>query len=213
MRRGHLVVCVAAVLLLGRAAAAQEPGRVGIAMGYPGAVGVLWHVTSRVAIEPEIAIAKTRVESRFDTNLIIGTTVISSASITTTTDGWTTSPGVALRIYIGKWDDVSTYIAPGYVYHHNSSTSTTTGPGGFGGVARTETREVQSATHEVRGMFGVQYAPHRRFSVFGEVGLRYASGKLPRLTTSSGTELGGAAIGGTTKSFGNAGAVGVAFYF
>jgi hypothetical protein len=212
MRRRQGAICVAAVLLIAGPAAAQEAGRVGVAMGYPATVGVLWHVTSRVAIEPEIAISKTRVESRIDTSIVIGTTVISSGTIAATTDTWTTSPGVSLRIYMGRWDDVSAYVAPGYVYHHNASTSTTTAPGGFGGVARVETRELSSTTHDMRGMFGVQYAPHRKFTVFGEVGVRYASADLPTVTTSGGG-LGSASSVGTSKAFGNAGAVGVVFYF
>jgi len=212
MRRRRLAIGIAAVLLVARPTAAQDTGRVGITMGYPGAVGVLWHLTSRVAIEPEIAISKTRVESRVDTSIVIGSTIISSGSISTTTDGWTTSPGVSLRIYVGKWDDVSAYLAPGYVYHHNSSTSTTTAPGGFGSVARVETRELSSTTHDVRGMFGVQYAPHRKFSVFGEVGLRYAHADLPTVAA-SGAGVSSATSVGTSRAFGNAGAVGVAFYF
>jgi len=212
MRRGQLAACVAALLLVAKPTAAQDAGRVGITMGYPGVVGVLWHVTSRVAIEPEIAISKTRLESRLDTSIVIGTTVVSSGSITTTTDGWTTSPGVSLRIYMGKWDDVSAYVAPGYVYHHTSSTSTTTGPSGLVGGTRVETREVNSATHDVRGMFGVQYAPHRKFSVFGEVGLRYARADLPTVSASS-AGVSSATTVGTSRAFGNTGAVGIAFYF
>ena len=214
MRRGHLVVCVAAALLVGRVAAAQEAGQVGVTMGYPTAVGVLWHLTSRVAIEPEIAISRIRAESQFESTVIIGTTTLTTAVLTTTTDGWTSSPGVALRIYVAKWDNVSTYVAPAYSYHRTSTTTTTTAPITFpGSGTRTDTRKSLSEAHEMRAMFGVQYAPHRKFSVFGEVGLRYADADLPRVTSVSGAGLGSASSSGTTKSFGNATAVGIAFYF
>src|SRR5688572_15813115 len=122
MRSGHLVVCVAAALLVGRVAAAQEAGQVGVTMGYPTAAGVLWHLTSRVAVEPEIAISRIRAESRFESTLILGPTTVTTTSITTTTDGWTISPGVALRVYLARWDNVSTYVAPAYVYHRTSTT-------------------------------------------------------------------------------------------
>ena len=33
---------------------AQDNPRVGLTMGYPTSIGVLWHVTDRIAIRPEI---------------------------------------------------------------------------------------------------------------------------------------------------------------
>ncbi len=183
-------------------------------MGYPGSVGVLWHVTTRIAIEPEITIANIRAESRFESTVIIGNTTVSSVTLSSTTDGWTTSPGVGLRIYVGKWDNVSTYVAPAYVYHRSSTTATTTGPVGLpGSGTRAETRESESVSHDIRGMFGVQYAPHRKFGVFGEVGVRYVTSELPGVTISGSGGLGSASTSGTTRTFGNVGAVGVAFYF
>lgn len=217
MRRGHLVVCAAALLLVGKDAAAQEAGQVGVTMGYPGAVGVLWHLTSRVAIEPEIAFSRNRSTSTFESIVIFGTgfttTTLTSES---TAEGWTVSPGLNVRLYVGKWDNVSTYVASGYSYHRTSSTttSTSTSPIGLPGVgSRTEIVELRSASHDVRGMFGVQYAPHRKFSVFGEVGLRYSSADLPRLISTGDSVLSNVTRSGSASSFGNASAVGITFYF
>jgi hypothetical protein len=141
------------------------------------------------------------------------TTTLTSES---TSEGWTLSPGINVRFYVGKWDNVSTYVGSGYSYHRTWSTSTSTstppiGLPGFG--SRTETLELRSQAHDVRGMFGVQFAPHRKFSVFGEVGLRYSTADLPILTTSGGALLGNVSRSGSASSFGNASAVGIAFYF
>jgi hypothetical protein len=214
MRRGHLVVCVAAVLLVSRVAAAQEAGQVGVTMGYPGSIGVLWHPTSRVALEPEIAFSRVRTASTFESVFFLSGVPSTTLTSELTTEGWTVSPGISARFYLGKWDNVSTYVTSGYSYHRTASTSTTTGPTGFpGGGSRTETLKMRSDAHDVRGMFGVQYAPHRKFSVFGEAGLRYSRADLPRVTSTSGIGLGSASRSGITRSFGNASAVGIAFYF
>jgi hypothetical protein len=217
MRRGQLVVCAAAVLLVGRVAAGQESGQVGVTMGYPGAVGVLWHLTTRVALEPEIAFSRNRMTSTFESGIIFGTgfttTTVTSES---TSEGWTVSPGINVRFYVGKWDNVSTYVASGYSYHRTLSTSTSTSSAliGVPGVgSRSEVVELRSETHDVRGMFGVQYAPHRKFSVFGEVGLRYSTADLPQVMSSGVVGIGSLNRSGTTSSFGNASAVGIAFYF
>jgi hypothetical protein len=177
----------------------------------------LWHLTSRVALEPEIAFSRNRTSTIIESGLIFGTgfptTTLTSES---TSEGWTVSPGINVRFYVGKWDDVSTYVASGYRYHSSSSTSTSTssvptGLGGFG--SRVEVVELRSETHDVRAMFGVQYAPHRKFSVFGEVGLRYSTADLPEVISTGAGAIGSLNRSGTASSFGNASAVGIAFYF
>jgi len=212
MRKGHVAVCAAAVLLVASGAAAQEAGQVGVTMGYPGVVGLLWHPTTRVALEPEIAFSRNRTTSTFESIVIFSTGLTTTTTSESTSEGWTVSPGINVRFYVGKWDNVSTYVASGYSYHRTSSTSTSTVPTGLGG-SQTQSRESVSGAHDVRGMFGVQYAPHRKFSVFGEVGLRYLTADLPRVTSTSTGGLGSASSTGTTRSFGNASAVGIAFYF
>jgi hypothetical protein len=217
MQSGQLMACAAAVLMFSRVAAAQEAGQVGLTMEVPGSIGVLWHPTSRVALEPEIAFSRNRTTSTFESTISFGTGFATTTSTSeSTSEGWTVSPGINLRFYVGKWDNVSTYIASGYRYHRTSSTSTSTSsaPIGLPGVgSRTEVVELRSATHDVRAMFGGQYAPHRKFSVFGEVGLRYSTSDLPQVISSSVATLGNLNRSGTVSSFGNASAVGIAFYF
>ena len=38
---------------------AQEKGQAGITMGYPASIGVLWHLSDRVAIRPEFSFTNT----------------------------------------------------------------------------------------------------------------------------------------------------------
>ena len=38
---------------------AQEKGTVGLTMGYPASVGLLWHATERVAIRPAVTVSRT----------------------------------------------------------------------------------------------------------------------------------------------------------
>ena len=43
----------------GTSADAQEKGKTGVTLGYPASIGLLWHVTDRIAIRPEFSFAFT----------------------------------------------------------------------------------------------------------------------------------------------------------
>lgn len=194
------VAAGAAMLLTCAPAAAQDRGQVGIAMGYPSIVGVIWHATDRMAIQPKISFSHNSGELTVESDLTINGVVVSTSSVTTSSDGWSVAPGVSVLFYVGKWDNVSAYIAPGYTYARGSSTSTTTAQSPFLG-AQTQTRTFSTEAHEARGVFGVQFTPHRRFAVFGEQGVRYSR------------STGGVSGDGKTFSIGNTSAVGAIFYF
>lgn len=127
-------------------ASAQERGRVGITMGYPASVGVLWHVTDGMAIRPDFRISGSSSEP------------IESSS-------WTFATGVSALFYMRAADNVRTYVAPRFEYQRGSSTAE-----GFAG------QDVSRTSHAlgVSGSFGAEYTPNRRFGVFGEIGFSYS---------------------------------------
>ena len=127
-------------------------------------IGVIFHVSDRVAIRPEMAI-------------------IVSTSTTTTGDAnqeaentqSQLTPGVGALFYIGQWDALRTYVSPRYVYRRSHSESSS--PGG--------SSESTATTHTLAGTFGAEYGLHRRFAVFGEAGVSYVHGIAPSSTANS----------------------------
>jgi hypothetical protein len=133
-------------LLTSRAAHAQEKGQTGLTMGYPASVGMVWQASDGFALRPEFSFGTTSIDS-------------SSAGLRDTT-----SLGVGLSglFYVGRWESLSTYVSPRFVYNRLSI-----GPSG---------PSTESNTYSLTGSFGTQYAMNRRFGVFGEVGLGYSHG-------------------------------------
>lgn len=86
------VALLALGLVLGAVATAhaQEPGRVGLTIAHPAAVGFVWHATDRVAIRPDLSVSRTRSE----TEGTLGPFVTSS-----TARGWSVGVGVHSLIY------------------------------------------------------------------------------------------------------------------
>jgi hypothetical protein len=169
-------------------------------MGYPSVFSVVWHATERVAIQPRIAVSRNTGDSVVESQLTFNGIVVSTTRLTTTSEGWSVGPGIDVRFTVGRWDTVSAYIVPGFTYFLGSSTTVSTSENAFTG-SQTETREFSSSGHEVRGGFGVQYTPHRRFAVYGELGARYNENRTRSLTNSN------------SRTFGNSSAVGAIFYF
>jgi hypothetical protein len=194
--------------LLAAPVIAQEHGQVGLSMGYPASVGVVWHVADRVAIRPEISL----VQSSTDTTAITTVTFATSLGVQTqttraqfVTDSTTVGTGVSALFYVWKREALSAFVTPRYAY--NRGTSTTTG-GGIG----TPT-ENTATNHFISGSFGAQYALGRRFSVFGEIGLGYTRSRVDNVPTDSLAI--GASTGSETTSHGvsTRSAAGVVFYF
>ena len=158
------VAWTAAVLLLGcglGTANAQDDPRVGVTMGYPAGVGVLWHATDRMAIRAEIDFSRTA-----------ATTETNSTLIPDETDELTTRlirPGVSALFYLARRGDLRTYVSPRFSY-----TSTDVSQSGS-----------ESWTYAVSGSIGAQHRLGDRFGVFGELGVEYARSKF----SSSGTVL------------------------
>jgi hypothetical protein len=90
MRIGRLLACSLALLGMGATgAAAQDEGKVGITMGYPAAVGIIWHVSDTVAIRPELSFSGSSSETDRAEN------ITDSES-----DGWTLGTGISALFYV-----------------------------------------------------------------------------------------------------------------
>src|SRR3989442_6914007 len=99
MRR---VFGLGAVLLLcsGPAARAQEQGKVGITMGYPASIGILWHATEKVALRPELSITGSHSDSSDSDSVTVGT-------------------GLSALFYGAGGNNVRPYISPRFNYAHS----------------------------------------------------------------------------------------------
>jgi len=142
---GLLALCV---LTIASPARGQERGDVGISMGFPGAIGVPYHVTDRIAIRPELSLTFSSSSSDDEIALL-------------TTESSTVGVGVSGIFYLHRWDKLRTYVSPRYSYTRSKSTSESI----FSG-----TSEGRIRSHVFTAVFGTQYALHDHFSVFGEVG-------------------------------------------
>ena len=106
MRFGRAAWMSAAVVVLaGPDVIAQERGQVGLTMGYPTAIGVVWHATDRVGIKGEFSFALSSSE-------IEATGLLSARETDTDTFG----VNVAGLFYVSRNDNVSTYFSPRFAY-------------------------------------------------------------------------------------------------
>jgi len=195
------------VLLCATSADAQEKGQVGIAMGYPTSVGVVWHVADRVAIRPELSVSQASTTITTTTTLTVPfggpiQTIVTQS----TSDATTVAGGVSGLFYLWKREGLGAYLTPRYSYGRVTSTSSS--------GSRPEA-ETANTNHFVSGSFGAQYALGRRFAVFGEVGLAYsrtnqepssADSSAPSPPVSSRTVA-------STHTFGIRSGAGVVLYF
>jgi hypothetical protein len=141
-------------VLTAAAARAQDHGNVGITIGFPAAVGVLWHVSDAVAIRPDFRISGT-------------------SSDPGDVDGWTFGTGVSALFYMRDADNVRTYFSPRIDYQRNTSNVTALG------IQQTRTSHAWGTA----GSFGAEYNPNRRFGVFGEIGFSYSRLKVDAVSS------------------------------
>ena len=137
-----------ALLVVPSVAAAQEPGDVGVFMGYPN-LGLIWQVSEKVAIRPEISFSwgSTDIDSGFGGS--------------GTSHSWSVGFGASALLYLSNADRLRTYVAAQFTYDRSEAESGISG-----------TRAVGN-TYGFAGLFGAQYSLNDRFSMFGELGLRY----------------------------------------
>lgn len=150
--RKVLGVLAVVLAMVPSSALAQEKGKIGVTMGFPSGIGLLWHVTDDIAIRPELTLSWSSSESDFGDS-----------------DGFGIGTGISALFYLKRSDNLATYFTPRYSFVH-SSTERRFEP--ELPVIDPET-ESSSNSHTFSGSFGAQYFLGSRFSIFGEVGLSY----------------------------------------
>jgi hypothetical protein len=162
------------VLLAPAVVHAQDDPKVGVTMGYPGAIGVQWQVSDAFALRPEITFSRTTGDST-------GSDLLGANPPVTTEDTNAVGAALSALVYVGRKDALRPYISPRIAYSRSAasaSTNTNTIPG-------PSTSDSTISSYSAAGSFGAQYALGRRFSVFGELGASYT--RTTTLTTSTFT--------------------------
>jgi hypothetical protein len=132
------------LLLTPLSAFAQDEPKAGLVFSNSSTFSILWRVSDTIALRPEIAFSRT-----------------DNSSGANESDNTTLTPGVAALIYMSRWDNVRTYVSPRYAVSRLSASNSS--PGG--------SNESSNTAHAFSGSIGAEYAAHRRFGVFGEVGV------------------------------------------
>jgi hypothetical protein len=156
--RVRFVIGTAAVLVLLSPApslAQEQPGTLGLTLGYPGAIGIVWHVADRVAVRPELSFSR-------------GWTDRDDSLFGSDRSNWTIGVGVSALFYLTKADRLRTFVSPRYAYGRSSSTSSSTGN-------LPVVSDITSSASSWSGSFGAEYVFSRRFSAFGEIGVAYSN--------------------------------------
>ena len=208
MRRIGLLAAIG-IGLLAPAASAQDDPRVGITMGYPASVGIIWQVNDRVALRPEVSAQKASGEFTTTTSISFGgptTTTTTTTTSTSSSDNWQVGVGLSALFYLTTHDALRTYVSPRWSYIRTSSSnsssslpppSQTTGSVGNGQF--------------VSGSFGAQYALGKRFGLFGEVGVGYQHSEIaPASAGVSGAVI---TSQSTTRTLATRSGAGVILYF
>lgn len=194
MCRYRLLGAAACLWLLSSGPAfAQDAPTLGLVIGAPAHVGLLWQVSERVAVRPDFSWSWSRTEA---TGQFSGTYEAS-------TRGVRVSPGIGVLFRLSDDERLQTYLATRYGFSRSSTSSESDlSVPGIPGSSRSLTRSTQRS-HSGGAAFGARYAPGSRFGVFGEFGLEYSS--------SSGSVA--AAIDSTSKAAGTRAGVGVILFF
>jgi hypothetical protein len=161
---------------------AQEPGKIGWTMGFPEAIGMKWQASDKIAIRPEFTFS--------------GSSLDSGASASSS--GWNLGFAVTALIYVHKYDQLRTYVAPRFDYGY-THTSITPSSNTLGVSPIDTSRWAAGGTFS----FGAEYTLGSHFGLFGEAGASFSHSTLPSIA--SGPDVSGNGWGTHT-------AVGVIFY-
>jgi hypothetical protein len=183
MRVRKVVWLSLSVIALSALPAAAQDRKVGVTMGYPAAIGVLWPVSDKVAVRPEFNFT--------------GSSGESSGTFDVESDSWAIGTGVSVLFYLKKYDRLQTYFTPRFTYGHSSNSSDFDGP-----VVNPET-SASSNSYGFAGLFGAEQSIGDKFAVFGEVGFGLSRSTAKSNITSSRP---------TTRSWGTRAGVGVVFF-
>ena len=174
----------ALVLVLGLPprAHAQDAGKTGLTIDYPGAIGIIWHASDAIAVRPDVTFSHA-----------------SNESTNSDSDGFGIGFDLGVLFYTKKLDNVRTYVSPRFSYTHSTTTLTpTTTVAGL-----TSSKGTTNATGGA-GTFGAQFTPTSHFAVYGEVGIGFTHHKSTSSNLGSTTSKG--------NSWGTVAGVGIVFY-
>ena len=180
--RGSAVFAVAMLLGMAGPASAQDK-KVGLTMGYPSAFGVLWHVTDKVAIRPELSVAG-------------GSAETNSSGFSANSDTNTIATGVSALFYLNTADKLRTYVSPRFTYSHASTDQD------LSSITNSTATNTSNNTSG-QGSFGAQYYLSNRFAVFGELGVGFGHTESKSNVTTTKN---------TAWAWGTRSAVGIVFY-
>jgi hypothetical protein len=202
------LVAFALLFLVASTDASAQPARtIGVTMAYPASVGVLWQVSERFAVRPDVSVAWTSTDS----SSTVSTGPVPPLVFETSSDGYTVGFGASALWTVARWDALRAYVTPRVGYRRSSSTvtTTTTGlpPGVIVGISPVTERTTKTTGYEVGGSFGAQYSLSERLALFGEVGFNYSSLESPvDLSALQSTTI-------EARSVGTRSGVGVIFFF
>jgi hypothetical protein len=191
---------------LANTASGQDTPKVGVTMGYPSSIGVIWQVTDGVALRPELTFTHNSGESTTTGGISISLPggIATPSTTVTTNDSWQVMVGVSALFYLSKHDALRTYVSPRWAYARASGSSSS-------GIVELGTFGSTSSTHIVAGSFGAQYALAPRFSVFGEVGLSFSRGTTSPIAPNTVTFITNS--GAVSRTFGARSGAGVILFF
>lgn len=171
---------------------AQPARAVGLTMGYPAGVGLLWHVTEAVALRPDMSVTRSTVDTT-TTQTLLGSTVQAAE----TTTEWNTSAGVSVLVTLHDTERLRLYAVPRIAWFRSDRSND-----GANAVAIDSDYDGLQAS----GGVGAHYGLGDRVAVFGELGVQYV-----RQTVSS--RFGTSEIRSRTTTTGVRSAVGLVLYF
>ena len=172
MRRA---LAVTLLLLLPRAASAQETPRFGLVVAFPAAAGVTIRISDRLAIRPMVGASKgsTETTTTITIPILFPADTPRTTTQTTTFTSWTVTADVSGILYLAAPDAFRMYVSPRFVYNRGTSTSPSVEVFAATTSTTTTTTTTTNSSYGVSGSFGAQYTLGQRFAVFGEAGPIY----------------------------------------
>jgi hypothetical protein len=184
-----------------RPAFSQDDPTLGLVVAYPASVGVLWQVTDRVALRPDVSWSWSSTEST--TSITTGSPP-QTLSFESSSTGHSATYGISGLVTLKQQESLRLYVGARAAYLRASTTFANPSVSFPGGVT-VNMRNTRSTGPAFAGFFGGQYALNRRFAIFGEAGLAYQSSE----TSTTGDPL----MSGATESASTRSGVGVIFFF
>jgi hypothetical protein len=153
--------------------AAAQSGTLGLSIGYPTSISVLWQPSATVGIRPEFTFNLFEAESTSVSRL--GTSRVSS-------DTKQVGVGISALFLIYREETLSVYVSPRYLHRRGHITIAQNLPADSF-VLGNDDRE--SRGYAVAGSLGARYGLGARFAVFGEVGIDYSRDHTTEPTSDS----------------------------